>query len=230
MVPGVNVTSPKNGFITLFLAEALTRLPFETLMALQSKNGTVLLQVRTRLSFALLWTLGGLAMTLGTSVSLFTTVGGSPKQTTGGALGLIAGIVFGASMLIVGIRELRNRTVLFEVTDRGVLVKPVGGAWIWKEILVPWERVLAMRYLDRGNPDIRTRRSGFNVGSTPVIALKVRMDSGWPPPGTLKHVPWAEIQDEIYLLAWEGSANRKELFRQMEEIRAKHSRLMANQS
>jgi hypothetical protein len=193
-------------------------------MAPQSKNGTVLLQGRTRLFFPVLWIIVGTAVTVGVILSLLARVVGSPKQTTSGPLELIVWLVFGASMLIVGIKELTNPTVLFEVTDCGVLVKPRGGAWMRKEIFVPWERVLAMRYLDWRDPDMRIRRSGLGVTrQTPVIALKVQMDGGWPPAGTLKHVRWAEIQDEIYLDAWDGSANSKELFRRMEEIRAQHS-------
>ena len=68
-----------------------------------------MLQVRTSLSYALIWLLAGLLFILASLVS---------ESVAFRFFAVFAGV----TLLILGIRELRNRPALLEITERGIIM------------------------------------------------------------------------------------------------------------
>lgn len=174
--------------------------------------GTVLLRCHWRRVFSVLMVAIGLAITL--AFSHVVSVERSRGLKSLAALVILLGLL----STVIGVRNIINPPVLFEVTSRGVLMRMEGGAvFLSPPFFIPWERVGSMKYVVRKETDaVGDRRT------SEFIALKVSVDGTWSPVGHLKR-NYEKSTGCVLLDALTGTPHGQELFRQVEEIRAEHS-------
>jgi hypothetical protein len=186
------------------------------------QHGAVLLRCGTRPLFPLLWIFGGAVLVLWAVLRMIGSHTPNPPLTPLGYVKIGVLLVLGLPAIILGARELRKPTVMFEVTDRGIMVYRSGGMYLRRDLFVPWERIRELRYISYGHPDFRISRTGFGPGSKhqSAIGLKLQMGQNWPPRGTLKDILGVEIKDEIFLDSQSSSPSGRELFDQIQKIRA----------
>ena len=163
------------------------------------QHGAVLLRCGMRPLFPLLWIVCGAGLVLWAVLRMIGGHAPSPPLTPLGYVKIGVLLVLGLPAIVLGARELRNPTVMFEVTDRGIMVYRNGGMYLRRDLFVPWERIRELRFITYGHPDFRINRTGFGPGSKQqsAIGLKLQMEQNWPPLEILKDVPW-EIKDEIF--------------------------------
>jgi len=153
----------------------------------------------------------------------------APKMT---GTGLIM-VFFGAGLMWMATRRLRRRTVLIEVTERGIMIyaKPEAidvSFSLLEDMFIPWERLEAVRFLDR--KQISAERlwvalgSGNSVIGPGCVGLKLRRDAFWPPPGTVRGgISMRQAKPgEIYLRTGECSPGGRKLWAEMAALAAKY--------
>lgn len=180
--------------------------------------GAVLLQVRQALFYSLILAAAGPLLVL-LSVAV-------PASALSVGLRILT-LLFGLSLTVVGIRKLRHRPVMMQLTDRGILIHAkVAGIRVSRSLLhdlfVPWKRVERMYYLT--STEVQSRGlwliSGGWGTADPVIVLRIRMDEFWPANGALRDDSLTRNArpDEIYLNAVESSPNKTQLWDQVQAI------------
>lgn len=185
------------------------------------QHGAVLLRCGTRPLFPLLWIFGGAALSLWAVLRMTGGHAAGPLLTLLAYVKIGILLILGLPAIIIGARELRKPTVMFEVTERGIMVYRNGGMYLRRDLFVPWERIRELRYITYGHPDFRITRTGFGPGSKQqsAIGLRLQMDENWPPLETLMDVRGVEIKDEIFLDSESSSPSGRELFNQIQKIR-----------
>jgi hypothetical protein len=184
-----------------------------------ASSDSVLLRCTTRPLFLWLWIVAGAGLLCWTIPQLFAWHGLADYFR------MAALSLFGALLLLVGLKQAYRPTTMFEVTAQGIGIHRGGGMWLRADVFVPWERILAMRYLTPDHPDMTIRRTGFGGWRrSSVIGLKILIDPSWPPPRTRNDRSWIEIKDEIYLDSESGTPNGLALFRTLEDLRERFSR------
>jgi hypothetical protein len=149
-------------------------------MTAHDASGMPLLQVRTARYYGLVLVLAGPLLVL---IAFLPTNVGAVIRTFA--------FLFGVTSASFGIRLLRNRGVLIEVTELGIVVHAnVDGVSISPSL--PVHSVAACRTDELFQPSAgacgRSHLSrGMGGYTDPCIVLEVRMDRNWPPPGTLRH-------------------------------------------
>jgi hypothetical protein len=168
------------------------------------------------LLFGPLMLLGGMLMTLG-----------APRSRTTGIVVLLVGL----GITAMGIRGTRRRTVLIEVTEHGIMIYAnADGICVsysmCRDLFIPWERLESMRFLTP--KQISTERlwvaAGSPIGTPGCVALKLRMDWSWPPPGTLRDgiATRRAKPGEIYLDSMQCSPSGIKLWAQLAPLVAKY--------
>lgn len=179
-----------------------------------SEFGTVIFQSRWRRGFSVLQIAVGIGVAVGFSYVLL-------NEDSWFLKSLIAVVVLLALIAVVfGIRNLINPSVLFAVTNRGVLMfMEGGGVRLASPFFVPWERVESMEYQERKGADA----SGDNFTSK-TVALKVRTDEAWTPADYLSR-NYEKSAGCVHLDASTGTVRGEELLAQLQKIKAEYSRL-----
>lgn len=158
-----------------------------------------------------------LAITLACAYALFINPSTDVEKSL--LLKLLLGffLLLGLVASIICIRNLISPIILFEATDRGVVVYRVGSVALAEPFFIPWERVEGMEYMVHKG----IAPSGDLV-TIKTVAVKVRTDEGWRPAAYLKN-NFDEAKSLLHLDAITGTPHGPELLRQMEVIKAQHS-------
>ncbi len=184
-------------------------------------NGAVLLLVHEALFYSVVGVVGGPTMVV---FSLFARGNGLWAGWR------MLGLLFGLVVTVLGIRDLWNRPVLMELTERGIMVHAKAGVSIsmslLRDLFIPWERIQCIYYLS--GDEVQARGlwlvSGGRGTANAVIVLRVRMDGVWPNNGTLRDdlATRRARPGEIYLNAFKCSPGETELWEQVQAIARLH--------
>lgn len=186
------------------------------------EHGTPLLQVRPAAFHLIISLVAGPPLLIGGIFAMF------DRKMSGTGMLMV---VFGAGLLWMGVRLIRRRPVLMEVTDRGIMIWSKAEAInvsfsLLKDLFVPWERLEYMRFLS--SKQIWAEHLSLTVGRGPYspgfIALKLRMDPFWPPPGTIRGgiIMQRAKPGEIYIRTVECSPSGERLWKEMTALAAKY--------
>jgi hypothetical protein len=140
-------------------------------------------------------------------------------------------LLFGIALTAIGIRGIWQRTVVIEVTERGIMFYAnADGVCVsfslLRDLFIPWERLESIRYLTL--KQVIAEGLVLVVGRGAVrpgcIALKLRTDMLWPPPGTLRQglIMWRGNPGEIYFKTSDCSPGGRQLWNKMTEAVAKY--------
>jgi hypothetical protein len=168
------------------------------------------------LLFGPLMLLGGILLTLG-----------APKSRGTGIVMLLVGL----GVTAMGIRGTRRRTLLIEVTERGIMIYAnADGICVSysmrRNLFIPWERLKSMRFLTP--KQISAGRlwvaAGSPLGTPGCVVLRLRMDWSWPPLGTLRNgiTTRRGKPGEIYLDSMQCSPSGMKLWGQLAPLVAKY--------
>lgn len=182
------------------------------------KYGALLLVVRQALFYSLILVVAGPPLVL---LSLL-----APAKDLSLGLRMLA-LLFGMSLTAVGIRKLRNRPVMMEITERGIMIHAnAGGVRIsvslLQDLFIPWQRIDLMYYLS--SKEVQTqglwRVSGGWGKADPVIVIRLKPDAPWPAIGILRNDSLTRNArpGEIYLNVVESLPKEKKLWDQVRTI------------
>jgi hypothetical protein len=143
----------------------------------------------------------------------------------------IVTLLVGFALTALGIRETRQRTVLIEITERGIMFYANADGIcvsfsLRRDLFIPWERLESMRFLTLRQ--VIAEGLILVVGRGPVrpgcIALKLRMDPFWPPSGTLRQglIIRRGRPGEIYFLTSGCSPGGRQLWSQIMSVVKKY--------
>jgi|SRR5215469_11353769 len=189
-------------------------------------QGSLILQVRENLDSSWIGVTAGPFLVL---VALFL-----PAGVMGVALRLFV-LLFGLFVAGMGIRGMKNRPVLLELFEQGMMIHAkAGGVFVSRSLLhdlfVPWHCIESMQYLDaKQTTAAGIEWLGIEWGArNPLIVVKMRMDSLWPPHGTLRSDVRSDLftrsmkPGEIYLQTYMCSPRNLDLWEQIRPIAASH--------
>jgi hypothetical protein len=153
---------------------------------------------------------------------LLVTLAVPPSRGTG-----IVALLFGFALTAMGIRGTMQRTVLIEVTERGIMFYANADGIsvsfsLLRDLFIPWERLEAMRFLTL--KQVIAEGLVLVVGGGAVkpgcIALQLRMDPFWPPSGTLRQsgIIRRGKPGEIYFLTSQCSPGGRQLWSQITAV------------
>lgn len=189
--------------------------------SLSPEYGPVLLTIRQALFYSLILVIGGLI------ALIFSLVAPASEFH----LGLrILVCLFGLSLLAVGIRHLRNRPLMMELREGGILIHAnADGVCIstslLRDLFIPWQRMDSIHYLTSTEVNAQGlwRVSGGWGKADPVVMIRISMDWSWPPSGTLRDlVARGGRPGEIYLNLEECAPGKIQLWQQIEAIAGRH--------
>lgn len=140
-------------------------------------------------------------------------------------------LLFGVGFTAIAIRGSWQKAVLIEVQERGIqFYANVNGICVsfslLRDLFIPWERLEVMRFLTL--KQVIAEGIILTLGRGPVrpgcIALQLKMDAFWPPPGTLREgrIMQRAKTGEIYFLTSECTPAGKKLWTQMTGVVARY--------
>jgi hypothetical protein len=190
---------------------------------IEPAHGATLLRVTPAAVYSIIPLVCGPMMLFGGTVVAFGVPG---SRGTG-----ILMVLFGFGLTAMGFRGTWEQIVLIEVTERGIMFhSKTDGVRICfalrKSLFIPWDRLESLRFLtlrqltDEGVLLV----IGRGLVGPGCVALKLRMDALWPPPGTIRDgmVMRRAKPGEIYFRTADCKPPGKQLWEEMTAVVKKY--------